>query len=1169
MSRRPRKSSAPPLIALTGVLVLACGLTAPVAFAADLPASPTAQEVAAIAQERARQRPESETDRALAQARSTGKDVVIESLTTESTETSATPDGHLALTAAPEQQRVRRDGGWAELDATLARTAEGGFAPRAAAGGVLLSGGGDGPLAVLTSADGKRLSIGAPFALPAPRVDADGAGLLYPEVLPDVDLKVTASKFGGVSTVLVVKTQQAATGQALKRLRFTTAADGVTVAAGPDGALSAKGADGRARWTAPAPTMWDSGDSGGAAAAKSGTQSRAQAAPADAPAPTGTPGNGPVPGASSAEGPGPAAKVAVMPVATDPGGLTLTPSQDLLAHGTAPYYIDPAWIPTTNTAAAWTWVQSAHATDTGNYRRTSSSPGVGVCGSYPNGGSCVPADVNRSFFQFDTTGLRGAVVNSATVSLKEVYAANFSCTQTYPVDLYLTGGISSGTNWNNQPGRVGGKLDGTRQVPGTGQSNCASPVGFAYDVSGVLRQYGPTYDNLTFGLYGNESDAYGFKRVANNPTLTVTYDRVPNPPANPAVLPAPRTAVNGRTTQSCGNNDSSTWGWLGAGAAQAQGAALTATVSSPTQAQALSWNHIWDYSQSGSPDVANGFSAYVASGGTASYWLPGGTLKDGHAYGWSLFASDGLDGVGWAGPTPICNFKVDTTPPTLSFPSGDFDPATQFPPSGNGQTTGLRAGQTGTILFAATDPNPSGLNSSGVACLRWSFDPQFDGASWQCGTAVPNGRLSVTPGRWGTNVLYIQAEDNAGNLSPAAQYAFYVPWNPNGPQPVYGDVNGEQDGARTPDVLTYGPAGDLRAYTTPATGPQNSPAATAAQSPGGDSWANYRTTHRGSLRIGPDLDDLIAHRDGDAALWVYKNPGNTGVSGVYDTKSVLAKPACAVSTANPDCTGYATTWSATRQIAALGDPASTDRGTANQNKNRTGLFTTETAGTDAALWYYPAPGDNTLGSPIRLAASGWKDTDLISPGSWTTQSRPGLWARNRTTGTITAYTLTLGSATETDDFGTTYTYPAITGLGSARTISTGVTAAAWPRIGSDGDLTGNGSPSLWGITPQGTLQTWTGTRTGTTSDPGYSLAGPSTAYALGGGALLAPGSRLDSGQSFPGPDLTLVMGADGNLVVRHRQAPGGVLWSSGTAGNPGAWARMQTDGNLVFYRADG
>jgi hypothetical protein len=40
------------------------------------------------------------------------------------------------------------------------------------------------------------------------------------------------------------------------------------------------------------------------------------------------------------------------------------------------------------------------------------------------------------------------------------------------------------------------------------------------------------------------------------------------------------------------------------------------------------------------------------------------------------------------------------------------------------------------------------------------------------------------------------------------------------------------------------------------------------------------------------------------------------------------------------------------------------------------------------------------------------------------------------------------------------------------------------------------------------------------------------------------------------------MQGDGNFVV---YAGGVGVWSSGTAGNPGAYLAMQTDGNLVVY----
>ncbi|OKJ16150.1 hypothetical protein [Kitasatospora sp. CB01950] len=433
----------------------------------------------------------------------------------------------------------------------------------------------------------------------------------------------------------------------------------------------------------------------------------------------------------------------------------------------------------------------------------------------------------------------------------------------------------------------------------------------------------------------------------------------------------------------------------------------------------------------------------------------------------------------------------DTTPPTLSFPATVPDPGTQFPPAGNGQVTTLRAGQSGDVLFTATDDDPAG-----VACLRWSFDPQFaTGAGWTCGSAMPTDRISVTPGHWGTSVLYVQARDAAGNVSPVAPYSFSVPWAAGAAVPQFGDVNGD----RTPDVVTAGPSGDLRVYSNPAAGPQYTVGAAAVLSPGGDSWANYRTTHRGGTGSGWDVDALIVHKDGSPGLWTYRNPGNTGVRGVFDSSIGLNRPACAVTAENPDCTGYAANWSTTRQLAAIGDPMSTDVGSTNAHHRRTGLVTTEinAAGDDAALWYYPSASDYRLTAPVRLAASGWKDRDLISPGDWAAQGRPGLWARDRVTGEITAYTLTVTTITITDEDGITISYPTVTSLGTARTVATGITAAAWPRIGSDGDLVGNGAPSLWGITPEGVLQTWTGWRTGTPADPGFTLDAPTAGFSAG------------------------------------------------------------------------
>ncbi|MEV7601659.1 ricin-type beta-trefoil lectin domain protein [Kitasatospora sp. NPDC089797] len=1021
-------------------------------------------------------------DQAIAQAKSTQKNVPIDSLTTEFSETVATPDGHLALTSHLEQQRARRGGLWQGLDATLAANPDGTFSPRSAAGQVALSKGGDGPLATMTSADGKKLALSAPFALPAPTVTGDSA--VYPSVAPDIDLKVTATKLGGLTTVLVVRTQAAAANPLLKNLHFGTTLDGVTVKNDDHGNVTVVGDDGKPRWVSRTPQMWDSSTAPAAPAAnnpppvtKTALTFRAAAADAPAPAPTDA---GQAPTAGSDTGPGTASKVATMPVKADNNGIDLTPDQDLLAHGTAPYYIDPDYLPWTLTGNSWTWVQSAHD-GSNNWMRQgpkdADHPGVGKCGTYPNGGSCIPADIERSFYQFDISALGGAVIDSATMTMQEYVSADFSCTTKYPLNLYVTNGpIGNGTTWSNQPGQQGGQLGDTAMVGGSGQQSCHDNVSFSFDIGGAMRQY-VNYGQLTFGLYGDESNQYAFKRFTYQPTLSVMYDRVPNVPTNPSVWPAPTTVSPAATNQACGDSNGDHWAWLGAGSAQNNAVWLNATVSSPVQAQVATWDHIWDYNVPGVPDVASGMTAPVGNGGVTSFQVPANVIQDGHAYGFGMVANDTVRNMPSSGSTPACYFKVDLTPPTVTFPTTVTDTGKQFPPSGNGQTPQLYAGQSGGIPFTATDPNPSGGYTSGVACLRWSFDPQLVDSTWQCGSAMPTGQIQVTPGRWGTNVLYLQAEDNAGNLSPVAQYAFYAPWNPNSPAPTFGDVTGDA----LPDIVTADPGGDLRAYSIPATGGRAPLAAPKAKSPGGDSWANYRTTHRGSLRGGNNVDDLIVHKDGDQNLWYYQNPGNTGVTGVFDANSLLTKPACDPKLT--DCTGYnATDWSTTLQIAASGDPSTTKLDTGKKFLNRTGLFTIETSpdGT-GALWFYPTIGDALFGSPTRLAATGWKGWDLISPGDWAGQGHPGLWARNQSNGDLRGYTFTTGTITVNGPFGRHTNYPTLTAIATDTKIGYGVTSTNWPVIGSDGDLTGIGSPTLWALTPGGVIQTFTGHST--TTDP--------------------------------------------------------------------------------------
>ncbi|MER5353106.1 LamG-like jellyroll fold domain-containing protein [Kitasatospora sp. NPDC002551] len=1040
------------------------------------------------------------SDKAVAQAKATGKRVPIPELTDAYSETAATPEGHLARTQHPDQQRVKQaDGNWAPLDARLVTDPAGGFRPAAAAAGVHLSGGGPGPLGTLTGPDGETLAIDSPFPLTTPVVDEDGDGLIYPEVIPGVDLKVTADKFGGLSTVLIVKTAEAAKDPRLTTLRFGTVTKDITVTADASGNLSATGKDGKVRWYAPAPRMWDSSSAPAPAAPGTAQGKTVQAAPAygtEAPS-----GPGPV---SSADGPAPGAKVANMATTVSGGAIELTPNQSVLGQGQGPWFIDPGWIPDRREGNAWTWTQQGYA-NTPRYGQTTAShgryarPGVGFQGYEDDKG------IERSYFQFDVRGYPGTIVNKATMSVWEYESSAFSCTTSYTVDLYQTGEISTQTTWNNEPGIIGGRL-GEAQVAGARQPGCNDSVRFQYDVTSVFQNYAPWHDTVTFGLRArNEADRMAFKRLEYRPVIEVEYDRAPETPTNAYASPAPGTAVPWTNNQGC---DGSSLAWLSAGSNFNGALTLNATVHSPVQSTLYSWSHIWDYSIPGAPDVDKGFSGETANGGNAAFNVRGDVIHDGHVYGWSTHSTDKL--VAMSNSTPTCRFGVDLTPPTLTVKNmydtlSDAELADRFPPSGNGQVTRKRAGEWGIIPFSAVDTTPSGGTPSGVMCARFSWEPQFSNSPWQCGSSLPQGGIHVLPGRWGTNIGYIQVMDNARNLSAVAPYAFYVPWNPDGPPPVFGDVTGDS----APDIVTTDQSGNLRSYTVPGNPVAKSPAvslvAQGQDAPAGNGWNNVQFAHRGTFTGGNNIDDVIAHVPGDPKLLIYGNPGITGYYGRIDSKAELGKPKC-VKTSTEDCSwltvpGYnATDWSNTLRVASLGDPVNTDLDYKLQFKNKSGLLTVESTanGADAALWYYPATDANVLGKPVRLAASGWKNKELIAPGDWAKQGHPGLWARNLeqggdgAKGDLLAYTFGTGTVPATDKYGnpvigadgTTPNVPTLTGIANSLKIGS-VPVDGWPTLGSDGDLTGKGSPTLWGKNASGQIDIWWGE----TTNPGSTNAG--------------------------------------------------------------------------------
>jgi hypothetical protein len=692
---------------------------------------------------------------ASAQAKKAGQSIAINDLTTETWQVSALPSGEFSLTDNPVPVRTMQHGSWVPVDTTLAKNANGTYSPAATAyATVVFSGGGSTqPLVSTTTATGATYQLSWPTPLPDPTVS--GPTAVYTNVLPGVDLQVSANVTGGFSDDLVVHTAAAAANPALASIKLAVHTTGThqtpgALAETSDGmSLSASGA-----------MMWDSNTAlqpttgKAASAATASAPSLAQMAAADPSAP---------------DAPGFAAHQAPIKVAASGTALTLTPNPQLLTGRDTvfPLNIDPtlSWHNPPMAAPAYDEVKQDSPCNSQSYYNDTgiddNALGVGYISS-----SC--GGIQRTYYQWQLPAvLHGAVIKpdtannpGAVVNATEDYQSSWSCTNSRTVYLHWAGSIGSGTDYNNQPGYLGGSSAYTTSTSvGAAQNpdGCQNPKtsAAAFIVTGPI-QTSATNGSSQFTValdQGGDTNSADFDRFTDNPSLNIQFDFPPSAP----------TATQLQASSSASNvapcTTTTPYATIGK-AIVTNPPTLAATDLASFEGDEVNAQFQYTTSLSSTPVTLT--SADVSSGGTATVSLPSSAtagMTTGATVSWQVRVYNGYLYSSWS---PNCTFSVEPTapnPPVIT--------SSQYPRDGNG--TNPPEGTAGTFVITG-DPSVQATE------FYYKLDqpPATSGTPLsEIDTADDNaGSVTITPLATGPHTLYVDAVDAAGDVSSNAVYPF-------------------------------------------------------------------------------------------------------------------------------------------------------------------------------------------------------------------------------------------------------------------------------------------------------------------------------------------------------------------------------------------------------------
>lgn len=732
---------------------------------------------------------------AAAKARATGKPVVASALISPTSLTTVRPNGISTVTQTLRPTRAWRGGTWHALNPDLSRGLDHTVTPAVTANGLVLSGGGGSRPLVVMDNHGRTLSLRWPAPLPAPSLS--GATATYAGVLPGVNLVVTVSPQGGLTEVLIVGSAAAAANPALTRLVLRASAPGLRLTAGADGSLRVTAsAAGRPVFNAPPARMWDSALPAAGTRTEKGPGGTILAVPSGLPA------------FASAAGPGTGSRVARVPLSVSGGTITLSPPRAALTGRaiTYPLYIDPSFQPdpVNADAANWTQVDSGYPGST--YWDEGSNLQVGLC----DWSGCGGIGTVRSYFTMPIPSqiTSGVTLDYAYLYMTNVWSASCPTGNAEPISLHGVSGISSSTDWYNQPG-----WGATQTQSFAFGCNGYTANNVAWNITANVHDAQVNgWTSHTFGMSaGTESNDVQWKQFlsgAANIWLTIAYHSPPSQPANLQTAPAGACQTSYATKSLIGNDDITLAATIGDVDNNFGDGALNTTFT------------VYSYDTGDVVYSATIPSNNAVGGVPASVTIPRATVQswaehgDGsitpYSYYWNAVTSDTGSPV-LTGPTSAtCYFQYQPLapgPPTATFPNGTTAPL--------GATIEVTFRPYTTVQGTTTCSSTGGANPCPVSY------------TYQAGVAAP---VTVTPNNQpaagdytglitvsqvGVTMVSVYGTDPSGNRGQAGVGSGY---EFTGTKPASAYPDGYYTGGGYPSVLTTGAGSHASLWLSAGTG---------------------------------------------------------------------------------------------------------------------------------------------------------------------------------------------------------------------------------------------------------------------------------------------------------------------------------------------------------------